>query len=781
MASIDAKSDVASEPRHISLATANAADEKDSSDRKISDREMDSSLETPTSQDAEIANSEYPAGARLAAIITALALAIFLVSLDLTIVATAIPKITDQFNGLSDIAWYSSAFFMTMGGFQSAWGKIYKYFPLKTSYLIAIFIFELGSLICAVAPSSTALIVGRAFAGVGAAGIGSGSYTIIGLSASPKSRPMFTGIVGTSYGVAAAVGPLIGGAFSDKVSWRWCFYINLPIGALSAFIILIFFKAPSTAKPQAATLHEKLLHMDPIGAALVIAFVVCYLLAVQDGGVKFPWDSAHEIGLLVGGAAIVGVFVLWEWFQKDTAMFSFRLAKQRVYIVESVFSFFYSGAYYLVLYYIPIYFQSIDNASAQSSGVRNLPLIVAVVISMLCSGAYISATGIAAPIIVAGTALSTICTGLLYTLDIGTPEGKWIGYQVIGGVGWGIASQIPIITVQATAPAIDLAEVTAMLLFLQTLGGAGMVSAAQAGFVNVMINNLPKTAPGVNPALVVGTGATDLRKVFSENQIPGILVAYMQGLKASFAIGIASSGIAFIIIIIMTTALIFGSTGAVGSQILATLLSSTTCTSITTISRHAPPTQDSKLQPIIEADTTKWGPLIATLPCVPSVVFNAVGTTIGSAVSIAAQWAIDHDLCVENAKAAKAAGVKTYVYCSSAGTSGALSPFALTPYAKMKRGVEKHIKELEFENTIILRPGMILGRESPKNKWLEDIFHGMKRFGQGFQDKWAQDQTVIGRAAVAAVRMVEEGKAPAKFWVLEQLDIVRLGRDEWKE
>lgn len=424
MASLDSKGDVASEQRHASLAVVNTIDEKDSSDQRISDKEMGSSVETPTSQDAELDNSEYPTGSRLVAIITALALAIFLVSLDLTIVATAIPKITDQFNGLSDIAWYSSAFFMTMGGFQSAWGKIYKYFPLKTSYLIAIFIFELGSLICAVAPSSTALIVGRAFAGVGAAGIGSGSYTIIGFSASPKNRPMFTGIVGTSYGVAAAVGPLIGGAFSDKVSWRWCFYINLPIGAISAFIILVFIKAPSTAKPQVATLREKLLHMDPVGAALVIAFVVCYLLAAQDGGTKFPWDSAHEIGLLVGSAVIVGSFILWEWFQKATAMFSFRLAKQRVYIVESVLSFFYSGAYYLVLYYLPIYFLSIDNASAQSSGVRNLPLIVAVVISMLCSGAYISATGIAAPIIVAGTDLSTICTGLLYTLDIGTSEGK---------------------------------------------------------------------------------------------------------------------------------------------------------------------------------------------------------------------------------------------------------------------------------------------------------------------------------------------------------------------
>ncbi|KAG9526284.1 cytochrome P450, partial [Aureobasidium melanogenum] len=224
----------------------------------------------------------------------------------------------------------------------------------------------------------------------------------------------------------------------------------------------------------------------------------------------------------------------------------------------------------------------------------------------------------------------------------------------------------------------------------------------------------------------------------------------------------------------MITALIFGPTGAVGSQILATLLSSYTCTSLTTISRRAPQTQTqvSKLKTIIEADTAKWGPMISTLSPAPSVVFNAVGTTMASAGSIAAQRAIDHDLCIENAKAAKAAGVKTYVYCSSAGTSGSFSPFALTPYAKMKRGVENAIKELDFENAIILRPGMILGRESPKNKWLEDIFDGFKKISQGFQDKWAQDQTTIGRAAVAAMKIVEEGKAPEKFWVLEQSDIV---------
>ena len=506
----------------------------------------DERQEKPDPDDAK--PDGYPSGPRLVFIVLALVLGIFLVSLDLTIVATAIPKITSDFHGLVDVSWYSAAFFMTIGGFQSAWGKAYKYFPLKISFLFSIFIFELGSLICGAAPDSTALIVGRAIAGLGAAGIGSGTYTIIAFSAGPKRRPMFTGIIGTSYGIAAVVGPLIGGALADKLSWRWCFYINLPIGAISGFIILLFFKTPSAAKPKSATVREKLMQMDPVGVILVMGAVISYVLALHYGGQTYAWNSSQVVGLLVGFVVLSAAFAAWEWCQEDRAMVPFRLAGDRVYLVSSVFAFFFSGAYFLIIYYLPIYFQSIDNVSPEMSGVRNLPLILAVTISMLASGAYISTTGIAAPITVVGTAMGTVCTGLLYTLDIGTAQGKWIGYQIIGGVGWGIASQIPIITVQASAPAADLAEVTAILLFFQTVGGAFMVAAAQAAFVNVLVKVLPYSAPGVDPATVVTTGATDLRKVFSADQVPGILVAYMHGLKIAFAIGLASTGVAFIII-----------------------------------------------------------------------------------------------------------------------------------------------------------------------------------------------------------------------------------------
>ncbi|PSK36636.1 Protein FMP52, mitochondrial [Elsinoe australis] len=230
----------------------------------------------------------------------------------------------------------------------------------------------------------------------------------------------------------------------------------------------------------------------------------------------------------------------------------------------------------------------------------------------------------------------------------------------------------------------------------------------------------------------------------------------------------------------MASATVFGCTGAVGSHILTTLLTNETFTTIKTISRRLPKAESSKLEAIQEADTSKWGSMISALSPQPSVIFNAVGTTRAIAGGIQNQWKIDHDLCIENAKAAKAAGVKTYVFISSAGTRGLLS--AYVPYSKMKIGVEDAIKELDFEQAIILRPGMILGdREKPKAPIAEKIVSNLHKISPGFQDSIGQDQKIIGRAAVAAARLAHEGKAPAKYWVLEQADVVKYGRDEWKE
>ncbi|KAJ5761825.1 uncharacterized protein N7511_005207 [Penicillium nucicola] len=489
--------------------------------------------------------SQYPHGLKLFIIILALGMSIFLVALDMTIVATAIPKITDQFHSLDDASWYGSAFLMTTGGFQSTWGKVYKFFPLKISFLLAVFIFEVGSLICGVAPNSVALIVGRAIAGIGAAGIGSGVFIIIAFIASPKKRPLFTGIIGMSYGIASVVGPLIGGAFADKVTWRWCFYINLPVGGVAAASIVFFFHTPSGVSTAKATFKEKLLQIDPIGTILLICTIISYILPLQFAGQTKAWNSSTVIGLLVGFPLMIIAFVAWEWFQGERAAFPPRLMSNRLILVNSIYAFLFAGSYFIIVYYLPYYFQSVQNVSPTMSGVRNLPLIVSMSLAIIVSGGSITKTGHTAPLMVIGGILATIGSGLLYSLDVGSSTGKWIGYQILGGVGWGLAYQVPINAVHGAVDPSDIASVTGIIVFFQTVGGAVFVAAAQAAFVNQLIIKLTATAPNINSALVVATGASELRDVFTAEQMTAILPAYMTGLKVAYAISLAAAGIAF--------------------------------------------------------------------------------------------------------------------------------------------------------------------------------------------------------------------------------------------
>jgi MFS family permease len=445
------------------------------------------------------------------------------------------------------VGWYGSAFFLTVAAFQATWGKAYKYFPLKMTYMIAIFTFELGSLICAVASNSTTLIVGRAIAGMGGAGISSGSYTILAFSAPPKQTAAFTGILGAVYAIASVIGPLLGGVFTDDLTWRWCFYINLPIGGVAAVLIFFFFNTPRAAKPQQATLGEKFLQMDLLGTFILMAAFVCLILALQWGGTTKSWGSADVIGVLVGFALLITLFIGIEIWLDDRALIVPRLMKQKTIAFLALFQTFNSGVFLMFLYYLPLYFQVVSGVTAAQSGVRNLPFILGIALATIISGIVITVTGHYIHSLVIGATLGSIGSGLLYTLDIGSSSSKWIGYQALAGIGIGLGIQVAIAVSQSIVVASDISSITAIMIFFQTISGAIFVSVGQSLFANKLVEAVPKYAPSVDPAKVVATGATQLKDVFSAADLPGVIKAYMSGLKDAYALGIALAGCAFLV------------------------------------------------------------------------------------------------------------------------------------------------------------------------------------------------------------------------------------------
>ena len=228
----------------------------------------------------------YPTGLKLALLITSIFVTTFLVSLDRLIISTAVPQITDDFHSVTDIGWYASAYLLTNSAFQLMFGKIYTFFSVKTVFLTTIALFEVGSAICGAAPNSVAFIVGRAVAGLGSAGITCGAIVTLLYAVPLHKRALYQGMFGAVFGVSSVVGPLLGGAFTSRVTWRWCFYINLPLGGAAMVLVFFLLHIPDR-KETRQPLGAKLAQLDAAGTAVLVPGVVCLLLALQWGGSQY--------------------------------------------------------------------------------------------------------------------------------------------------------------------------------------------------------------------------------------------------------------------------------------------------------------------------------------------------------------------------------------------------------------------------------------------------------------------------------------------------------------
>jgi MFS transporter, DHA2 family, glioxin efflux transporter len=305
--------------------------------------------------------------------------------------------------------------------------------------------------------------------------------------------------------------------------------------------------------------------MDLLGTFTIMAAVVCYLLALQWGGVTKKWSDSTVIGTLIGFCVLAIAFVINEYIMSDRALLQGRLLKQRVIGVAAAYMGLFAGPFFTLLYYLPIYFQSIKGVSAAQSGIRNLPVVMGASLFSIVSGGLITVYGHYTPLMVLSSILVTIDAGFLYTLEIPSSAREWIGYQALAGIGIGLGFQIPVIVGQASVSPSDISSVSAVMLFFQTIGGSFLVSAAQSAFANRLVSFVPRYAPGVDPHLVVATGASQLRDVFDPKVLPGILEAYMHGIKLVFALCVAMAGITLPIALFSPWKRLHGGGGAAGT------------------------------------------------------------------------------------------------------------------------------------------------------------------------------------------------------------------------
>jgi MFS family permease len=229
--------------------------------------------------------------------------------------------------------------------------------------------------------------------------------------------------------------------FTDHITWRWCFYINLPVGAVTIIGVALFLKNPERLENN-KTIKERLKHLDYYGALLLIPAVVCLLLALQWGGNQYAWNSATIIGLFCGFGAIVPIFVYVQFKLGERATIPIRVFTQRTVFFSSMFSFFVGSSFLIAIFYLPLYFQAVKGVSATKSGIDTLPLLLSVVLSSMAGGILVTVLGYFTPFMIGGMAIFTIGVGLLSTLAVDTSFGKWFGYQIVAGAGLGVCLQV---------------------------------------------------------------------------------------------------------------------------------------------------------------------------------------------------------------------------------------------------------------------------------------------------------------------------------------------------
>ncbi|KAL4922593.1 major facilitator superfamily domain-containing protein [Aspergillus aurantiobrunneus] len=509
----------------------------------LAPEELSRPSSTPSAEsDAE--EVHYVGHLKFSLIFAGLCLSVFQVALDEVVLGTAVATITDEFQSLQDIGWYGSAYLFTDCAFQLVFGRLYSMLPVKTVYLGALVLFEIGSIVCATAPNSIALILGRTIAGIGAGGILSGALTILSQSVPRAKVAVFNGILGAVNGIAFICGPLLSGGIINGTTWRWIFYIN-PIMSAPTFLITVFMLKLKPPKTTATTWKQKIARLDLPAFALFVASILCLILALLWGGKQYSWRNARIIVLFILFGLLMVAFMAVQGRNGDEALVPMRILTRRSIAFGMFFSFCTSGTGFILEYYLPIWFQVIKDLSVISSAVKLLPIIAAAVVFTTLSGILTPVIGHYVPFMIIASTLLSVGMGLLSTLEYTSPVRDVLGFQVPAGVGLGCALQQTLVAAQTILPMNDIPIGVSLIVLAQTLGGTIALSAADTIYTGSLASSISSRFPGIDRSAVLNAGNREIRNLVPVEDLSTIMDLCNQAIVNTWylSIGLAAASI----------------------------------------------------------------------------------------------------------------------------------------------------------------------------------------------------------------------------------------------
>ncbi|TWU70996.1 hypothetical protein ED733_001164 [Metarhizium rileyi] len=498
---------------------------------------------------ADADNSTKRSPLKITLIMVALCCAVFLHALDNTIITTALPTITAAFDLDAAYTWIGSTYLLGVAASTMVWAKISDVFGRKPIILSANVCFFTGSLLAALSANFSMLVAARAIQGIGGAGVNVLANICVGDLFSQRNRGLYYGVIGGVWAVALSLGPVVGGSLTQNVSWRWCFYINLPLCAV-VFVIVILLLDVNTPKTP---FGKGIAAIDWVGAALSIGSTLMILLALSFGGQAEPWNSATVICLVVFGFIGWILCFSWEAGLAKYPLLPVSIFKQIPTLAVLVACFIQSYAFVASAYYLPLYFQAVLGATPILSGVYLLPTAVSISVSSTATGVYMRKTGQYRTPIYAGFVLQTLGYGLFIDFDHTTDWTKIIVFQIIGGLGVGFNFQAPMVALQASISPRELAMATSAYNFMRNVSGAISVVIGQTVFQNEMSKHQESLVTILGPQLAAklgGAGAsasTDLIRSLPSPQRDVVHAVFTNSMKSMWIMYAAFSAVALVV------------------------------------------------------------------------------------------------------------------------------------------------------------------------------------------------------------------------------------------